>query len=213
MKVTLLGPFRKWKHIKYIEQYKAQEYIRGCDDTTGNFLKQMKSVQKKIDDLSIKNIEDETRFRNAADKRVERHEEAHNVKCKICRESLEESRQRLVRRQQQLAEKMSKLDQVWLKMYQHAAILIEEHDTILRSSSRITSARNVLVGFKKDIDIIMEEAAPLLSMELSDSSEDKKAEIIIDPIITEAPNAKDSAEEVQMEIDKHSKTPAEGDIS
>ena len=51
--------------------------------------------------------------------------------------------------------------------------IIDEHDVLLRSSSRLVASRNVLLDFKKRVDEIMEAAVPLLSIELYDGSEDK----------------------------------------
>jgi hypothetical protein len=127
----------------------------------------------------------------AADQRIERMDQLHETKCTSCRANLEAERQRLLRRQNQLARKISEFEEVWLNMYQHANSIIDEHDILLRSSGRLVASRNVLLGFKKKVDQIIQESAPLLSIELHDSSSDKLADAPPENIALNAHNEKE----------------------
>lgn len=164
---------KHFENIKHIEAIKAQYYSKGSEEASTRFLTQQKNMTKKIEELTEQNIAIEQRLRVNADKRVNRMEELHNAKCTSCRKNLEDERQRLIKRQNAIAKKISEFEEVWMSMYQHANTIIDEHDILLRSSGRLVASRNVLVGFKKRVDEIIEESAPLLSVELLDSSEDK----------------------------------------
>lgn len=167
------GIRKYFENIKHIEAIKAQYYSKGQEDASTRFIAQQKNMTKKIEELTEQNISVEKRLRVSADERVERMEKLHNAKCTSCRKNLEDERQRLLKRQNALAKKIAEFEEVWMSMYQHANTIIDEHDILLRSSGRLVASRNILVGFKKQVDAIMEESAPLLSMELQDSSEDK----------------------------------------
>ena len=167
---------KHFEKIDQIEAIKAEYLAKGREEVTARFLAQQKKMTNKIEELTTQNIEVERRLRNAADQRIERMEKLHDEKCNSCRENLEAERQRLLRRQRSLAKKISEFEEVWLNMYQHATTIIDEHDVLLRSSGRLVSSRNILLCFRKQVDEIMEQSAPLLSIELQDSSEDKGAE-------------------------------------
>lgn len=168
---------RYFEGLKHVEAVKAQYYSKGQEDASSRFIIQQKNMTKKIEELTEQNIAIERRLRTAADQRIERMEQLHETKCSACRTNLEAERQRLLRRQNQLARKISEFEEVWMSMYQHANTIIDEHDILLRSSGRLVASRNVLLGFKKKIDNIMQESAPLLSIELHDSSADKMGDI------------------------------------
>ena len=162
-----------FENIKDIEMIKAEYRARGQEEATARFITQQKKMTDKIEELTEQNIAIERRLRNAADQRVERMEQLHNEKCTSCRHNLEEERQRLQKRQSQLAKKINEFEDVWIGMYQHANTIIDEHDTLIRSSGRLIGSRNVLDGFRKRFDNIIEQSVPLLSVELQDSSRDK----------------------------------------
>jgi hypothetical protein len=168
---------RYFEGLKHVEAIKAQYYSKGQEDASSRFIIQQKNVTKKIEELTSQNIAIERRLRTAADQRIERMEQLHETKCSACRTNLEAERQRLLRRQNQLARKISEFEEVWMSMYQHANTIIDEHDILLRSSGRLVASRNVLLGFKKKVDNIMQESAPLLSIELHDSSTDKMGDL------------------------------------
>ena len=168
---------RYFEGLKHVEAVKAQYYSKGQEDASSRFIIQQKNVTKKIEELTSQNIAIERRLRTAADQRIERMEQLHETKCSACRTNLEAERQRLLRRQNQLARKISEFEEVWMSMYQHANTIIDEHDILLRSSGRLVASRNVLLGFKKKVDNIMQESAPLLSIELHDSSTDKMGDL------------------------------------
>jgi hypothetical protein len=136
----------------------------------------------KIEELTKQNNDTERRVRTAADDRINRLEKMHDEKCNSCRQTLEEERQRLVKRQNLLAKKMSNFDDVWVSMYQHANMIVEEHSVLLRSSGRLVASRDVLLGFKAQVDEILKEAAPLLSIELIDSSANKRIDLPVDAV-------------------------------
>jgi len=168
---------RYFEGLKHVAAVKAQYYSKGQEDASSRFIIQQKNVTKKIEELTSQNIAIERRLRTAADQRIERMEQLHETKCSACRTNLEAERQRLLRRQNQLARKISEFEEVWMSMYQHANTIIDEHDILLRSSGRLVASRNVLLGFKKKVDNIMQESAPLLSIELHDSSTDKMGDL------------------------------------
>ncbi len=166
-----------FEKIKEIEAIKVQYYAKGQEEAAARFLSQQKSMTHKIEELTRQNNETEFRVRTAADERIKRTEKLHDEKCTACRQNLEDERQRLIRRQNLLAKKTSEFEDVWMSMYTHANMIIEEHDNLLRSSGRLVASRNVLSGFKRRVDEIMEEAAPLLSIELTDSAHDKQIDL------------------------------------
>lgn len=168
---------RYFEGLRHVEAVKAQYYSKGQEDASSRFIIQQKNMTKKIEELIEQNIAIERRLRTAADQRIERMEQLHETRCSACRTNLEAERQRLLRRQNQLARKISEFEEVWLNMYQHANTIIDEHDILLRSSGRLVASRNVLLGFKKKVDQIMQESAPLLSIELHDSSVDKVGDV------------------------------------
>ena len=171
-----------FEKVDQMEAIKAEYYAKGQDDATSRFLSQQSKMTSKIEELTAQNIDFEHRLRTSADQRIERMEKLHDEKCTSCRQNLEAERQRLLRRQKQLATKISEFEEVWLCMYQHANNIIDEHDVLLRSSSRLVSSRNILIDFKRRVDDIIEKSAPLLSIELQDSSKDKTMDDLRPPI-------------------------------
>ena len=139
--------------IKHIEVIKAQYYARGQEDAATRFLTHQKALVKKIEELTEQNSSMERRIRSMADQRIERMERLHEEKCNACRKNLEDERQRLIRRQNLLSKKMAEFEEVWMSMYQHANTIIDEHDILLRSSGRLVASRNILLGFKKQVDL------------------------------------------------------------
>ena len=166
--------FKKFLNEKRdIESIRAQAYAQGQETASARFISQQNSMTNKIQDLTNQNIAIEKRIRESADSRIDTLEGLHREKCNSCTKNVEEERQRLMRRQGLLADKIAKFDEVWMKMYQHANNIIDEHDMLLRSSSRLVASRNILLTFKKRIDEVMEESMPLLSIEMHDGLEDK----------------------------------------
>jgi len=163
-----------FEQVKEINSIKAQFYAKGQEDASTRFLSQQKSMTTKIEELTKQNNDMELRIRNSADERIKRMEKMHDDKCNSCRQNLEDERQRLLKRQNQLAKRMSEFENVWMTMYTHANTIIDEHSNLLRSSGRLVASRDVLLGFKRQIDGIMRESVPLLSVEMHDSSEDKQ---------------------------------------
>jgi len=166
-----------FEDIKEINAIRAQSYAKGQEDASNRFLTQQKRMTTKIEELTKQNNDTERRVREAADDRVAMLEKMHDEKCKLCRQNLEDERKRLISRQNQLAKRMSEFENIWLSMYTHANTIINEHDVLLRSSGRLVASRNILLGFKKQADEIMQESAPLLSIEMHDGSEDKNIDI------------------------------------
>lgn len=178
--------------LKHMEAVKAQYYSKGQEDAATRFLSHQKNMTKKIEELTDQNSAIERRLRTSADQRIERMEQLHEAKCTSCRKNLEDERQRLLRRQNQLARKIADFEEVWLNMYQHANTVIDEHDILLRSSGRLVASRNILIGFKKQVDQIMQDSAPLLSIELQDSTEDKSMDVTEIKNLLESVNHKKS---------------------
>ena len=169
-----------FEDIKQIDAIKAQYYAKGQDDASSRFLSQQKSMTHKIEELTKQNNDTERRVREAADDRIKRMEELNSAKCTACRQNLEDERQRLLKRQNQLAKRMSEFEDVWMTMYTHANTIIDEHSVLLRSSGRLVASRDVLLGFKRQVDEIMRDSVPLLSIEMHDSSEDKRIDLPAD---------------------------------
>jgi hypothetical protein len=200
------GIRKYFENIKYIESVKAEYYSKGQEDAATRFISQQKNMTKKIEELTAQSNLIEQRLRQNADARVNRMEELHNAKCTSCRKNLEDERQRLIKRQNTLAKRMEDFEEVWMSMYQHANTIIDEHDILLRSSGRLVASRNVLVSFKKRVDEIMEAAAPLLSMELLDSSEDKNIDIVSETLrIPNDERLNDGHNQTQIEAEVTSK--------
>jgi hypothetical protein len=164
-----MGIFKKfhlWRQDKERQRVKvAEAYARGCDETAASFIEQQQKMTNKIKDLSDQNIEMESALRKQADDRIKNLEKMHAIQCKDCRNNLEAERQRMVRQQGALADKMAKVDELVIRLMQHANVIIDEHDNILRSSGRIVSHRNVLTDFKREADSIMIESIPLLEID------------------------------------------------
>lgn len=165
-----------FENIREIDAIKAQYYAKGQEDASSRFLSQQKNMTRKIEELTKQNNDMEFRIRNSADERIKRMEKMHDEKCTACRQNLEDERQRLLKRQNQLAKRMSEFENVWMTMYNHAKI--DEHSVLLRSSGRLVVSRDVLLGFKQQVDEIMRDSIPLLSIEMHDSSEDKRIDIV-----------------------------------
>jgi hypothetical protein len=171
------GIQKYFRNVEELESIRVQAYSQGQEDAASRFMAQQKAMTNKIEELSAQNISTEKRLRVSADSRINTLESLHDAKCNSCRRNLEEERQRLLRRQSQLAEKIAKFDEVWMNLYQHATSIIDEHDVLIRSSGRLVASRNILLDFRRQVDTIMEEAAPLLSIELHDSAADKNIDL------------------------------------
>ena len=177
--------FVKWtQDIEQIETYKAEAYTAGADSAAAKFMTQHEKLIKKIGLLTQQNIDNEERIRKQADERVKRIEKSFEDNLEKTEQSLkdsldvyrgqvEEERQRLRRRSNTLGDKIDKINELITRMLQHSTLIIDEQDGILKSAGRIKAHRNVLLNFEVEVKEVMQESAPLLSIEMNDGTEDK----------------------------------------
>lgn len=171
---NVLKSWRKHSQtIDRIEMYKAQEYARGCDETSDKFKKQVTSMTNKIQELAQQNIDAEARMRDSSDKRINHYERLQEQRCEKCRESLEAERLRLTRRQTMLADKLGLVDDILSRLSKHAAMVFDGCNTILKESGRLQSHMNIIECFQMEMKALVESSAPLLSYDMTDLKEDK----------------------------------------
>ena len=155
--------------IEKIEIYKNQEYMRGVNTASSQFINEQREMMNKITELSSQNLSMEKRVRESSDARIKQLEDIHSIKCSACRNNLENERKRLIHKQALLADRMDKVYGIYKKLAAHSELLVEEHMQIMQSSAKVASSRDFLVTFRRDMDEILSSAEPLLSVELVDS--------------------------------------------
>ena len=173
----MANPLETWRKysqsIEKIEMYKAQEYARGCDETSNKFKKQVTSMTDKIQELAQQNIEAEARMRSTSDKRIQHFERLQEQRCEKCRDTLEAERVRLTRRQAMLASKLEVADDILSRLSKHVSMVSDGCSTMLKESGRLQSLMNALDHFQIEMEGLVESSAPLLSYDMADLKEDK----------------------------------------
>lgn len=171
------GIKKYFRDIREIERYKSESYNAGYDDATAEAVRHITKLTDQMGELTDRYTASEKRTRTVSDERIKDLEDLHTRQCDECRRNLEDERQRLRRRQSVLAEKIDVVDDLMSRLMNHAGVIVNEHDSILRSSGRIVAHRDVLLQFQQEASTIMRDAKPLLSLEITDSSEDKVVDI------------------------------------
>ena len=164
-------------HFQRIEQWEsllAEKYAQGQQEATTSFLESNKKAQETIQKLTQDNIETEKRIRAQAEKRIADIEKLHHDTCTICKQNVEEERQRLLKLQSYLSKKISKVNDVYLQMFSYAELIIDEQDTLLKAAGRIKAYKDTLIRFRKEVDKLEDDSVPLLSVEHLTKEEEVK---------------------------------------
>ena len=100
----------------------------------------------------------------------------------------ESERERLRNTQNTLLDLLQRFNMVFMKVFKHTNLVGDEHDTILKSSSRIKASRDILLQIRSEADDIIKKALPLLSITTTEGSSlevNPKELQVIKPVETE----------------------------
>ena len=163
-----------FQRIEQMDSLMTQRYSQGQQDASNRFLEVQKEMNETVEKLTKDNIDTEKRLRAQTEKRIADIEKLHYDTCTICKQNVEEERQRLLKLQSYLSNKINKFNDVWLKMFSYAELIIEEQDTLLKAAGRIKAYKDTLIKFRKEVDNLEDDAVPLLSLEHLTKEDNKK---------------------------------------
>lgn len=181
-----------FRRIKDARLARAEGYAAGTDDATRQITKQIKSLTNRISYLTTENLQMEERVRKVYEERLDILEKRHTKNCKECMQATEFERERLRNNQNVLLDLIHRFNIVFMKVFKHANLVVDEHDNIIKSSGRVKASRDVLLSIKSEADQIIKKAMPLLSVEIVETG-----------VITEH-----VSQECRMGCDKDTRIPA-----
>jgi hypothetical protein len=165
----LTAPVRKYlQNIKEIEKEKAAEYARGCQETSARLSASITLMNNRLDELTKASLSREKDIQAAYDSKVELLQANQLEKCSNCMATTEAQRERLRKAQNGTLDLMEKLNHIFLRLFQHADLVIDAQDDILRKAGLIKTSREILVGIKKEFDTVKKDGTPLLAIDITE---------------------------------------------
>ena len=82
----------------------------------------------------------------------------------------ESERDRLRTTQNILLDVIQRFNMVFMRVFKHTNLVGDEHDIILKSSSRIKASRDILLQIRTEADEIIKKALPLLSVTMTEGA-------------------------------------------
>lgn len=149
---------------------RAEGYAQGCEDASNELMRQVKSLNATITQLTDDNLKIEERLRHHYEDRTTILENRYTDKCKKCMLTTEAERERLRKNQNLILDLIQKFNVVFMKVFKHASLVVDEHDNIIKSSGRVKSSRDILMGIKAEADKIIQKVLPLTSISLTETS-------------------------------------------
>lgn len=162
------------EHIKRRSDAKiarVEGYAQGTEDASKELMRQVRALNTRIGELTQENLLIEERLRNHYNERTDILESRHTEKCKKCMLITEAERERLRKNQNMILDLIQKFNIVFMKVFKHANLVVDEHDNIIKSSGRVKASRDILLGIKSEADKIIQKVLPLTSTNITEDSQ------------------------------------------
>ena len=169
-----------FQSIDDIEKIKRESYLKGSEETTNQFLQVQKRLMEKIEELSNINIITEKRIRNESDlriqsietnasERIQSLESLFHQRCLACKSSMEAQRIAIIKKQSGLNSKLTRVDDLIKRIFNHVDGINAKQQSILRASSQIIASKDIIETFTKELNDITNDSSSLLSVEMIDT--------------------------------------------
>ena len=143
---------------------KAEGYSQGSEDVSNELMRQIKALNARISQLNTENLDMEEDLRQHYGERTNLLESRYTDKCKKCMITTEAERERLRKNQNMILDLIQKFNVVFMKVFKHTSLVVDEHDNIIKSSGRVKTSRDILMGIKAEADKIIQKVLPLTSI-------------------------------------------------
>jgi hypothetical protein len=140
---------------------RVEGYAQGCEDTSNELIQQIKSLNTTITKLTNENLKVEEGLRQHYEDRTNVLEGRYTEKCKKCMLATEAERDRLRVNQDLILDLIQNFNLVFVKVFKHIAVVVDEHDNMIKSSARIKSSKEILMGIKSEAEKIIQRVLPL----------------------------------------------------
>lgn len=160
---------KRRKRREDVKLARTEGYAEGCEDTTNELMRQIKALNNSVTHLTEENLRIEEHLRQHYEDRTNILENRYTDKCKKCMLATEAERERLRKNQNLILDLIQKFNVVFMKVFKHANLVVDEHDNIIKSSGRVKSSREILVGIKTEADKIIQKVLPLTSISLTEN--------------------------------------------
>lgn len=161
----------------------AEGYAKGVDEATITMTNQLNALTNRMSELSQENLNMEEKLRGTYDERLGIIDRRYTDKCKECMKTTESERERLRKTQNMMLDLIQKFNIVFMKVFKHANLVVDEHDTIIKSSGRVKASRDILLSIKTEADEIIKKALPLVGIQITELSKDKDPIHLMEEII------------------------------
>ena len=167
----------KNKKITNIKVARADGYAQGCEDTSNELIKQIKSLNHRISQLTQDNLKIEENLRHHYEDRINILETRYTSKCKKCMEATESERDRLRKSQDLILDLIQKFNVVFVKVFKHASAVVDEYDNMIKSTCRVKSSKDVLLDIRAEADKIIQSVLPLVPVSQTENLLEDTGEI------------------------------------
>jgi len=158
---------------------RAEGYAQGSEDATSELMRQIHALNTRIAQVTDENLKIEENLRSHYEDRTNLLESRYTEKCKKCMQTTEAERERLRKIQNMILDLMQQFNVVFMKVFKHADLIVDEHDNVLKSSARIKASKETLMIIKNDADKILQKVLPLTSISFTENSIVSNTEIQI----------------------------------
>lgn len=168
---------------------RAEGYSDGINEATRRLTGKINEMTQRIGDLTKENLNIEAKLRAIYDERIAILEARQTKNCKDCMRVTENERERLRSNQSVLLDTIQRFNIVFMRIFKHTNLVVDEHDNIIKSSGRVKASRDILLDIKSEADTIIKKAQPLLSTGVTEGT--GYEEVVKSTLTTSDGNGKD----------------------
>jgi len=147
----------------------TEGYSVGVDETTRILKEQINSLTERMNLLVNENLSMEEKLRATYNERLATLDNQYTENCKKCIEMTNLERDRMRNNQNIILDLIHNFNLIYMKVFKHANLVIDEHDTIIKASGRIKASRDILTGIRQEADEIIKRALPYVGIEGDDT--------------------------------------------
>jgi hypothetical protein len=143
----------------------TEGYGTGVEETTRILKDQINSLTERMTSLTNENLAMEEKLRVTYNDRLATLDGQYTENCKKCMEMTNQERERMRQNQNIILDLIHTFNLIYMKVFKHASLVIDEHDTIIKASGRIKASRDILTGIRQEADEIIKKALPYVGIE------------------------------------------------
>lgn len=156
-----------------VELARSEGFAAGSSSAAKEFIPKIKEQTQCISELTKENLEMEEKLRKLYNERVEVLDNRYTKKCEDCMRFTDKERERLRKDQNSILDLIQNFNMIYMKLFKHASLIIDEHDNIIKSSGRVKASRDTLTSIRTEANNIIQKALPLVGIEITEKFENK----------------------------------------